>query len=272
MKSFMQSGLAAVAAAVWCAAASMATAPADTAAAYELVVVNPGEFAMAGYPVEASMASLPRELRTGPLRVSDARGREVPAQVEDFDGDGVGDAITFLVDLPPSERKTFHVVCAENSAAEAGTGTDLAVEEIGTGMILLRNKYVKIFIEKEDPSAWAHEIVDPATGKPILQSLSGGYPRDRAAPFLAAPGGNAKKTIWRLISAGPPRTVAEKAYDYRDAETAGVLFRYRMRYVLEPDSRRLRLRAIWENLTDRRQKRPRCFARRTGGGLDEVAG
>ena len=247
-------------AAVAACAFSMLTLPetalADPTDTYNIIVVNPGALGLKGYPVDFSMAGLPDILRTGPLCVCDAAGKNVLSQMDDLDGDGIADALAFLVDLAPLERKSLSLALVEDPATERTLQTDLSVEQVDEKRMCLRNKYIKMYIAKEDPSSWTQKLVNAATGKAFIQSLAGGCRMDETRPFLTAPGNTGRRTIWRLINAGPVRIVAEKAYDYRDPESGEIILRYRMRYVLNRTSPSMGLRMILENLTDEPQNVP----------------
>lgn len=94
-------------------------AAAPAAPRLEVLVRNPLDLARPGETVElpaAAVAALARggELRS--VRVSDASGRELVAQVVDADGDELPDLVIFQADLPARGQAAFRLALGEKRA------------------------------------------------------------------------------------------------------------------------------------------------------------
>ncbi len=95
-----------------------------------VAVSSPSSVPRLKEPVVIRWASLPARFRRPPassVQVRDEQGKPIPGQVDDLDGDGTPDEVTFVADFMPHQTRSFFLIKAGRPGIEGGTGlTDAA--------------------------------------------------------------------------------------------------------------------------------------------------
>lgn len=135
---------------------------------------NPSEFAR---PDAVTMLDLDvlGLAADGTYRV-EHEGAEVPSQLSDTDGDGNVDAIVFITDFGPAERKTVEIVAGQASAPSKRTQAEVSIKEGGAwdGKVYKGGNFVNVDAVRPPPQATDHSEFIRYEG-PGIESDKVGY-------------------------------------------------------------------------------------------------
>jgi len=176
IKSYRLSLMLAATALAGCSAptAEVAAPAAKRAPIATIALSNPSEFSRIDEVTTLDLDSLGVD-GSGPYRVESA-GVELPSQLSDTDGDGTVDAIVFVADFGPAERKTVEVSAGHPAQPVRRTQAEVSIKEGGQwdGKIYRGGKFINVDGVRPPPQATDHSEYIRYEG-PGIESDEVGY-------------------------------------------------------------------------------------------------
>ncbi len=197
---------------------------------YTVKAVNVGSFDVAQYPVTLALDKLPERYRTDRLVVVESKnGRPVPSQVDQLNGSGAPDELTFLAAIHKENATTYTI--KKQSPPSSPSDNEMTVR----GSRIFQNRHLTIKARKEGSGI---SVDDRRTGQSLVDQW--GLRRAEVKYQDAA-----------VIANGPVRTVFEQRYTIKNSPLG-----LTERYILYAGQRRLDHRLIFTNPTQKDQFLP----------------
>ncbi len=214
-------------------------------AEYTLRLVNVSRTDLKTNLLTIELDQLPEQFRTDKLQVFASGGKQLPAQIDDLDGDGTPDEMIVEVRIPGGQTEYLNIKKGTPYTAESS----LDVTENS-----IRNELIELHEGRSDLGGAFGPVIDRSSGKPFLKG---------AVAISDNFDGRHAETNVRVITNGPIRAITEYT---GTVEAGGHPYRIRKRNILYRNRRGFDLQWVFENLGNEAAHPPRMHLKGSNAG------